>query len=323
MLIRAEVNGQPMDIRGSGYWGIGAELLIRGNTAHPQKPRKAENEGGNEDEDKDNGGEEDESESEPEDKDVQPEGNELRNGERRWGTRVGLRSAKNYYERLILQYPYKRQFPGAVTALDFWPAMIGCEIYGIQWEQKAGLQRISDEEERSDDSDSGVLSDGSGAYDDGWEAKERRIRRRCQRKEERWWLERDSVRQTALSASERIAKRLDGLMNTPPYSDSHVLLRLRGMLALYIGDLSVPAQPTEDEEGNEDETKSGSLEEDTEQRQFLLRKRSIDHERGKTKQAEERDRANEFFDRIVREGGNAGVQLAGVVEGNGEEDGGE
>jgi hypothetical protein len=313
-----------MDIRGSGYWGIGAELLIRGNVAPPRKQRKADSE---EDENEvgDKEDAEDESESEPEGEDMQPELNELITGEKRWGTRVGLRSAKSYYERLILQYPYKRQFPGAVTALDFWPAMVGCEIYGIQWEQKAGLQRISDEEERSDDSDSGVLSDGSGAYNDGWEAEERRSKRRRQRKEERWWQERDSVRQTALSASEKIAKRLDGLMNTPPYSDSHVLLRLRGMLALYIGDLSVPALPIEDDDDIEVETRNEGLgfgEEDTAQRQFLLRKRSIEHERGKYKQRDERDRAKQFFNRIVREGGDAGVKLDGLVEANGEEDDG-
>merc|ERR1712093_213285 len=52
--------------------------------------------------------------------------------ERRWGSREGLELAKSYYERLILEYPYNRQFQRSVSALDFWPAMVGCEIYGVQ-----------------------------------------------------------------------------------------------------------------------------------------------------------------------------------------------
>ena len=131
------------------------------------------------------------------------------------------------------------------------------------------------------------------------------------RRTERRWTARDEIRQTALTASDKIAARLDELMTTPPYSDSHSLLRLRGMIALYIGDLSVPALPPDD--ANKDDEDDASLDrrrrlrsadKDIERR-FLRRQRVSDHDRGEQRRREEQERARKLFDRIAREGGDA------------------
>ncbi|KAE9363562.1 hypothetical protein N431DRAFT_431768 [Stipitochalara longipes BDJ] len=291
MLIRAQVGGRGVDLRGSGYWGIGAELLIR------SLERKR------------NYSYDEESEEEEEEVD----------GIKTWGSKEGLDKARDYYERLILQHPYKRQFDGSVSALDFWPAMVGCDIYGVQFEQNEELQRIAREEEEDDGGErSGseseefeeVTEGGEDVVDTVFAAEQSRKIRRLRRRAERRWTERDEVRQTTLTASEKVAVRLDDLMTTPPYSDSHNLLRLRGMIALYIGDLSVPALPPDEfDEDDADEAvldrrrRLRSADHDIERR-FLHRQRVSDHERGEQRRKEEQERARKLFDRIAREGGD-------------------
>ncbi|KAN0104556.1 hypothetical protein V8E51_010301 [Hyaloscypha variabilis] len=292
MLIRTQVGGRGIDLRGSGYWGIGAELLIR---SLERKRNYSYDE-----------------ETDDEDEELM--------GVKRWGSKEGLEKARDYYERLILQHPYKRQFDGSVSALDFWPAMIGCEIYGIQFEQNEGLRSITREEQEDDggersgseseESEEDAEAEGDGV-DAAYVAEQRRKTRRMGRRTERRWTARDEIRQTALTASDKIAARLDELMTTPPYSDSHNLLRLRGMIALYIGDLSVPALPRDD--ANKDDEDDASLDrrrrlrsadKDIERR-FLRRQRVSDHDRGEQRRREEQELARNLFDRIAREGGDA------------------
>ncbi|KAM3084870.1 hypothetical protein ACMFMG_003316 [Clarireedia jacksonii] len=259
LLLRVQVGGNGVDLRGSGLWGVGAEVLIRGGEDNVQS---AENETG--------------------DGDWAARENRQDGIERRWGTKESLLKAKEYYERLILQYPYKRQFHNiSTTALDFWPAMLGCEIYGIQYEWKTGLQKIAAEAER-DEKGSVSGSDMSDlereeAEDDeneGYEVRQDRLR---QKRAEKRWEKKDEVRKTALAAAEQVAARMDDLMMTPPYSDSAALLRLRAMLALYVGDL-LRSQEAE--------------------KRLLGRQRGADMRRGKERRKEEKARAKKLFERI-------------------------
>lgn len=301
MLLRVQISGKGIDIRSSGYWQVGAGLLMR--CLDKKRKYSYDEEEEEEEEDVNNDGLED----------IADEDHE---GERRWGSKEGLEKAKNYYERLILEFPYNRQFQHSVSALDFWPAMVGCEIYGIQMEQKEELRRVEQQEEKDDEQD-GSADDISDSEDGEEDAEEdiftmyqRRKERRRKKRAGRRWLEREEVRQTALTASEKITARLDELMATPPYSDSHNMLRLRGMLALYIGDLSVPAMPLEDDDQDEVEHEEvilrrkrlGTLDKNTERR-FLFRQRVTEHERGRKRQSEERKRAAKMFDKILRDGG--------------------
>ncbi|KAA8573329.1 hypothetical protein EYC84_003816 [Monilinia fructicola] len=251
LLLRMQVAGQGVELRRTGFWGIGAELLMRGVV---NKQRKEWWEEGAEE------GSSDEGNVEGRPKEGDDGGREDKEGEgKRYGTAEGLLKAKDYYERLILQYPYKRQFHGSVTALDFWPAMLGCEIYGIQFEHRDKLRKIAKQAEKDEDgdiSDSDIsdedededLENRDDEGDKAFLAHQRRQTRLLKRRKEKRWEERDEVRRTALVAMELVAQRMDELMTTPPYSDSKVLLRLRGMVALYIGDLCVPEKWEGDEE---------------------------------------------------------------------------
>jgi hypothetical protein len=81
------------------------------------------------------------------------------------------------------------------------------------------------------------------------------------------------------------------------------------MIALYVGDLSVPEMPldeaNEEDQGEDVEGRRPlrSVDRDTERR-FLYRQRVSDHERGREKRKEEHERARKLFDRISREGGD-------------------
>ncbi|CAD6439133.1 794ef326-0840-4ea0-909a-0ca761740bc2-CDS [Sclerotinia trifoliorum] len=318
LLLRMQIAGQGVEIRKTGYWGIGAELLMRGAVNQQRKEwweADAEEASGDE--------ANIDSDGEPkEDGKKQRAGEE--GEEKRYGTAEGLLKVKDYYERLILQYPYKRQFHGSVNALDFWPAMLGCEIYGIQFEHKAGLRKIAkqaEKDEEGDIRDSDISAEEEDIDDEeegdpgdkAFAAHQRRQDRLHKRRKEKRWEERDEVRRTALVATELVAQRMNELMTTPPYSDSPVLIRLRGMVALYIGDLCVPEKWDGDEEWLA-KVRGGAIEAD---RRFLGRQRDAEVRRGKEKREDERRRARALFGKIGLEwdDGDEGMDLDMTLEG--------
>lgn len=272
LLLRTQIDGKAVDIRTSGYWCKGAELLVR--SGEKLVRRRTTRDG------YDTSDEESQNEADSDDEVIEED------VERRWGTVIGLEQAKDYYERLILQYPYKRQFHDTVTALDFYPAMFGCEIYGVQFTQQEALRNLDASGDMSQDREDDVDSDDGGIL--SWE--EMRIRR----KHERDWNRREEIRRSTLQAAEIIAIRMDALMAGPPYSDSHILQRLRGNLALYVGDLNVPTsfgdEEDEEDDGN-DASRSGRFE------RQVQRQRSLDLQR------EERERAGKCFAKIRQGGG--------------------
>lgn len=302
LLLRMQVAGKGVELRKTGFWAVGAKLLMRGAVNKQRKQWREEGAGGgNDNEGTIDGGDglkiRDDAEA----------GGRL-GGQKRFCTAEGLLEAKDYYERLILQYPYKRQFHGSVTALDFWPAMLGCEIYGIQFEQNDRLRKIAkqaEKDERGDISDTDISDEGEDMHtenegdpgDKAFLAHQRRKARRFRRRKEKRWEERGELRRTALSAIELVAQRMDELMTTPPYSDSKDLLRLRGMVALYAGDLCVP----EKWEGDErwlGSVRGGAIEAD---RRFLGRQRDADIRRGMERREDERRSARALFGKIGAE----------------------
>lgn len=265
LLLRAQVGGRGLDLRSTAYWGIGAELLIRSGQSRPlwKKPLSSRPE------------EDGDSERE------QDDDNELQKrqqaGPPAWGTKEGIAAAKEYYERLILQHPYLRQFADvSISSLDFWPAMMSCEIWGVQQEYSASMTtigRLNDEDENGSDTDEveddqGSLSHESidasdpNAYQNRMQELDQlrlyRIdaRRELKRKE-REWTKKEAIRRRAHEAATSMATRMDELMTGPPWTDSSTLLRLRGCVALWVGDLSAPTPWASS--GNEDEDEDSRL----------------------------------------------------------------
>lgn len=302
LLLRMQVGGLGIDVRGQGYWGIGAEVLVRaGERGSRETKWRTESESENEifDKDEDINGNEILREFMDSSRRVGVE--EKKANHTRWGTKEGLAHAREYYQRLILQYPYRRQFSEYINALDFWPAMLGCEIYDIQHTHQVSLAHIDCLEDDPDFHEQNWDSDDNRDINDLATDQFRDARRERARRDRLWRL-RDDVRLTTLHDAEVIAKRMTEQMATPPYSDSAALLRLQGMLALYISDLSVPEIIGEDE--NEHDVVMDGL--GASARRTVVRQRRAARSWGLEKQKSERIRAKETLRKASRAGSRLG-----------------
>lgn len=206
LILREDFRGFPVDIRYEGRWGIGAEILLR-----KSKPEVSV-------------------ESDTNDPAPLP------------FTKKGFAEAKEYYERLVLNHPYSRTAPHAVSPLQFYPAMFGLWIYVAQKESNFARERISPDA-NVDDSLEEYSDDDSSSVDlDRWRSNKRHALIAKIRTEE-------------LEQAHQIATRIDSLLGSPPYSDCSELLELRGMVSLWIGDLLVsslesPLSQEDDDEPN-------------------------------------------------------------------------
>ncbi|KAL4996995.1 extracellular mutant protein 11-domain-containing protein [Aspergillus recurvatus] len=214
LIIREQFSGNSIDVRADDRWGIGAEILLR-------KDRQVSDE--------------------------LPEGERTdssRDGDlsRLLFTRKGFEDAKQYYETLIVQHPYQKTAPNAISALHFYPAMFGLWIYVTQ-EESAYARRVlkkrdpASHRESWDDEEAGCENDGQ---DDWWE---------------RYQNLAAGIRAKELAEAERISARMDGVLTSPPYSDSPELLELRGMVSQWIADLlatSLPSAKGDDDEYDKD-----------------------------------------------------------------------
>ncbi|MCJ1370713.1 hypothetical protein MMC20_001926 [Loxospora ochrophaea] len=216
MLLRAEVNGHHMDIRHHGRWGIGAEILYQKGLRDlspnwlGSSPGKTAEDG-------------------------------IFEGER--SSSKAFEGVKDYYERLILQYPFRKSSPNTVSALNFYPSMFELWLHLTQ-EQEAALAKSHDA--RKD------LSPNSGDNLD------RELTDTASFSEPTTGQD-GLVRNATLQQAELILSRLDELLLSPPYSDDVKLLRLREMIALWINDLSTmnaPKTESEDDDGDDESSEN-------------------------------------------------------------------
>lgn len=202
MILRDEVGGKPVDVRAEGRWGIGAETLIRQAAQIQHGSREQSRPSSNEQ-------------------------NSASEESRAWFTRKGLQDAKKYYERLIVQYPFYKQNPGAVSALDFYPAMFGLWIYVVH--QEAKLQYLeSDFAGNGSDADSELMRGEVSLATVNPSRHQPTIEE--------------------LSQASEIADRMDSVMSALPYREDINLVELRRMVRLWIRDLveALESPPEED-----------------------------------------------------------------------------
>lgn len=228
LILREEYGGSPIDVRNEGRWGIGAEILLRQGRQLSDLVSAS-----------------DDGLSKPQ------------STSKVCFTRKGFEDAKQYYERLIIQHPYRKYAPDATSAMHFYPAMFGLWIYVTQEESNAARDTIQDHysedssDEVSDDEEYGTHR-GSG-------------------KRQKMAAE---VRERELEQAQQIAARMDEIIASPPYSDAPEMLELRGMISLWIADLFVLSAPQLEKEHQDPESSdamstddlSGSIQERREQR---------------------------------------------------------
>lgn len=192
MILRTEVLGRPIDVRTNDRWGIGAVILMR---QHPEEVAKL-----------DRG-------DEPISEDDQANPGESAISDE------GFRLAKDYFERLILQFPFQKTHPHAVSSLHFYPAMYGLCIYEIQQKHNRAIRqadRISPSPSSAHHSD----EDNEGSALEGISHKTIA-----------------TIKQSVLDQVIALADRMRETMMGAYYSQYQPLVRLRTEIAQWIVDL--------------------------------------------------------------------------------------
>ncbi|GES57409.1 hypothetical protein ATEIFO6365_0001069700 [Aspergillus terreus] len=204
LILREEFHGVPVDARTESRWGIGAEILLR-------KGRQiADNALGPA---------------------AQVGESHSTDSPRLYFTRKGFEDAKEYYERLMVQHPFRKTSPDSICSLQFYPAMFSLWVYVVQEESVVARQTIENSHESSPEAmseDEGAATDSEGHHGVSSQRKQGLLA---------------GVRKSELGEAQKIAARLDELLVSPPYSDSPELLELRGMIALWIADLFISSVP--------------------------------------------------------------------------------
>ncbi|KAL8707890.1 MAG: hypothetical protein Q9220_007174 [cf. Caloplaca sp. 1 TL-2023] len=191
MLLRTEVNGHPLDIRVQDRWGIGAEVLLHLNTDTANQT------------------------SADADREAQTGGVHF--------TQRNLMRAKDYYERLILQYPYRKTSSGSTSSLHFYPVMFGIWIYSIQLDYRNALQKAA---ENIKTTESAGDSTETTAEESNSESSASHASSGV------------TARRIAVREAGKVTERLNELLLSPPYSDHSGLWKIQGMLYLWIRHLT-------------------------------------------------------------------------------------
>jgi hypothetical protein len=195
MILRTNIHGRPMDVRTHGRWGIGAEILMRKSSSETHSQGLF--------------------------------------GNAPMISDHGFDAAKDYYERLILQFPFQKTNPNAISSLTFYPAMFGLCIYEIQQKCNQALKNIRQSSPDMDHSDSELASDQNQESESV-----------------------SAIKRSELSSAASLAARMDELMLSPPFDTYPPLLQLRGSVALWLADLYTATAESEDDDDENKERAS-------------------------------------------------------------------
>lgn len=197
LLARTEIGGLGIDVRQHGRWGIGAEILMRREKEKVPEQSSATRRSSVDDASS-----------------LHDEASELPTS--RSAHRLadeGFKLAREYYERLVLQYPYTPHTQHTVNAKVFYPALFNIWVYEVQ----ARYQLLRDQASRSRRSSShSITSDNADEHASPTN---------------------QDLASREIADATPIAERLDELLLSPPYDVSEPLLRLRGMMGLWLSDL--------------------------------------------------------------------------------------
>ena len=210
LLLRTEHNGHIMDLRTNNRWGVGAEILLRRDVELARSGKDGR----------------------------MSDSHEFAESDRErscWFSVDGFEKARSYYERLVLQYPYRKTAPNATGPLDFYRAMFGLWIYSVNEQHSAALGSLRKHTDHDlhnqsiveDETESESKSDTASASDMGMGL--------------RYSQERNRIWKGTLQRAQEIASRLAELLISPPYTNSDLFKSLREMVDRWIKDLSAEA----------------------------------------------------------------------------------
>jgi hypothetical protein len=228
MILRTQVvGGRPVDPRNHGRWGIGAEIALR---------RKQQASDGKQ--------------------------HESRSTEVGKFSEEGFALAREYYDRLLIQYPHRRTQPHAIDNRTFYVPMFSLWIYEVcEKSKRARLQLQEAAASRSRSSRSISVDSVSGEKPDDSRAKE------------------DAIQLEELTQAMEIAGRLDQVMASPPFDKQTSLIQLRGNVCLWVSDLII-GKTAPDEDWDIDVPVRGHDSAVEEQRRYTNAQRELQQARG-------------------------------------------
>ncbi|KAH7121193.1 hypothetical protein B0J11DRAFT_59556 [Dendryphion nanum] len=193
IILRTQMAGLPIDPRSHNHWGIGAEILLRRDSQH--QPTTISN------------------------GDALAPDEQLPPNQDHPYSEKGFELAREYYERLIVQYPNRKQHRHVVDERTFYPAMFSLWIYEVSEKTRRAK---SEHDEHADisfnDSNDMLVGYLPGRF--------------------------DKIREDELAQAKEIMQRLDHIIVSPPFDKHADLLQMRGMVGLWVGDLTLgEAQP--------------------------------------------------------------------------------
>lgn len=195
-LLRSKMNGHPIDVRDQGRWGIGAEILLQKSLSQRRDLLS------------DGQGSSLQNYDEMSTKDPRSKYNER------------LRPVQDYYERLIVEYPYRKRFKNAIGPLEFYPALFVLRMFSEQ-QSYADLLR-SFQTNNADDEDN--IRDETSPVNGSTSPENRNSE----------LLQITKLLESSVARGKEIANQLDELLSSPPYSDDSRLQNLRSMIDLWI-----------------------------------------------------------------------------------------
>lgn len=223
ILLRAEVNGRPYDVRPQSRWGIGAEILLRGH--HNTNDHQVQ-------------------EGKISRKDLSIRGS-LRDV-----TLNGIADARAFYDRLILQYPARKYDSKTVDSATFYPVMFGLWVYEVKLQSEQAMKTMierpffcSVHNELLEDFKSDLNHKGR-KLDRNWCSPQsiphEHVQGHADTAETAQSMRSEqikAIRATELKGAKEIAERIDETISSPPHDKNKDLLQLRDMTALWIGSL--------------------------------------------------------------------------------------
>ncbi|KAH6691669.1 hypothetical protein F5X68DRAFT_274200 [Plectosphaerella plurivora] len=217
LLMRSKISGKRVDIRRNNYWELGAEILMR-----EQPPEEHA------------WGPESSSEEPTQRRAIYPLAN--------------VPKVKDYFDDLIRNYPYHKTAKAAASAMQFHPAVLSYEMYQAHAHYAQALEQAEadarDWRANLDNLDFGMENgeDLGVLRDDYSEPLQRRRSFGSPSAEQEAQLlqAKDGIRVQTLASMREMMERMDRLLEDPSFSRSGELLRLIGVLALYMADLTTP-----------------------------------------------------------------------------------
>lgn len=222
IILQLRPRTQSIDIRLHNLWSIGAEILMR---------QREELENLNQ--------------HLPKHSTPGQGGYTLQMAEPRWNFSNSMSEIKSYFEILIRQYAYDHKLPHKLSALDFWLALLSCELGNVYTEHLAGIARLEKETrlQHTDPahqdpsmsaspstSDPGQSDFESGDFEPQYGSKEHWAKK-----------QKEAICQRTLGGLQDINLRMEKLIDQLPYSKNAHFLQLKEMTSLLSADLASAA----------------------------------------------------------------------------------